>query len=204
MSKKKLPCPTEEIQKERDRWAAWRKVNRPGKEESEPVEVLRVRQIANDLNALRWKDQPADWAPTALSLVVCDDRWELIRKATRLLEREWLSPLDPRRLYEEGQWIAFCLSHEKSLKMGKGDILEYLERVHPEIFATIPRTKNARTSWWAEVGGEQVRDGVSPEWKRKFNALIDKAICDKAAGIRAYLKPWDQIEGFSLEPDKLT
>lgn len=189
MSKKTLPCPTEALNEDRARWAEWRKNKRPSEVEIEPAEILRVREIAKALDALRWKEQPENQSLSALELAVCDDRWDLIHKATSLLERDWLPRLDPRRLSHDGKWIAFCLTLLESPKLGKADILEYVETVHPEIFATIPRTIKARSVWWAEVGGEQVREAVTPDWKRQFKALIATGIRNKKAGFPDYLGP---------------
>lgn len=187
----RLPIATDIISVERERWAKWRVEQPP-----EPPEVMRVRQIADAMDALRWKDQPAEQPPSHLALAVCDDRWDLIRKATELIERDWLPRSDPRRLASDAKWVAFCLATNEKLKLGKADILDYIEAVHPEIFATIPRTLKARSTWWAEVGGDQVRDGVSPEWKSRFTALITTAIRNKNAGFPDFLGPrenpsWD-------------
>lgn len=189
MSKKTLPCPTEIWNAERERWMAYRRANRPTVEPDEPAEVFRVREIAQSLHDMRWADRTDYPEPTPLQLAVCDDRWDLIHKATTLLEREVLPRQDPRRLAHDGKWIAFCLSQITEPKLGKADILEYLEKVHPEIFKAIPATLKARTSWWAEVGGEQVRSSVSPLWKKQFKALIEHGLKMKNAGFPAYLGP---------------
>lgn len=191
MSKKKLICPTDALNAERERWAKWRKTNRPSDTKAEPIEVIRVRAIAEALEGLRWKEQPARQDPSALALAVCDDRWDLIKKAASLIERDWLPRDDPRRFADDAKWLAFCLASIRSPKLGKGDILHYIETVHPELFATIRRTDKARTSWWAEIGGEQVRDAVSPEWKRQFLELIATAKRNKKAGFPDYLGPRD-------------
>jgi hypothetical protein len=188
MSKKKTPCPTDIIAAERERWDQWRRDHKPEALTPEPVEVLRVRDIATALEYMQW-DEPDSPEVAALALAVCDQRWDLIRKATFMLEREWLPRNDPRRMTEDAKWLAFCLASLESPKLGKGDILEYVEKVHPDIFKAIPRTMKARSVWWAEVGGEQVRGDASPEWRRQFKELISRGIDNRKAGFPDFLGP---------------
>lgn len=192
MSKKKLPCPTEAIAAERERWDQWRRDNRPEDASPEPVEVRRVRDIATALEYMQW-DEPDSHEVAALALAVCDQRWDLIRKATFLLEREWLPRNDKRRMAEDAKWLAFCLSSIESPKLGKNDILDYIENVHPDLFKTISRTTTARTRFWAEVAPaelDQVRgNSAPPEWTRQFKALVERGKRNRKAGFPDFLGP---------------
>lgn len=190
MSKRKLKSPTDTIAAERERWDQWRRDNKPEALTPEPAEVRRVRDIATALEYMQW-DEPDSREVAALALAVCDQRWDLIRKATVMLEREWLPRDDPRRMADDAKWLAFCLSAIESPKLGKADVLEYIETVHPELFKTIPRTMKARTAWWHEVGGEQVREAASPEWQRQFEALIEQGKRNLQAGFPDFLGPRD-------------
>lgn len=190
MSKERLRNPSEIVAAERERWDQWRRDNKPEAAAPEPVEVRRVRDIATALEYMQW-DEPDSHEVAALALAVCDQRWDLIRKATIMLEREWLSRDDPRRRSDDAKWLAFCLTSIETPKMGKADILDYIEQVHPDIFKTIPRTIKARTAWWAEVGGEQVRGDATPEWRNQLKSLISQGVSNRKAGFPDFLGPRD-------------
>ncbi len=195
MSKRKLTSPTEIIDTERERWDQWRRDNKPDLVATEPVEVCRVRDIATALEQMQW-DEPDSQEVAALALAVCEQRWDLIRKATVMLEQEWLPRNDPRRQAGDAKWLAFCLVSITEPKLGKDDALGYIEKVHPDLHATIPRTMKARTAWWAEVGGEQVRGYASPQWRTQFKELIVRGIANRKAGFPDFLGPrenpnWD-------------
>ncbi len=173
--------------------------NNPTAIQAEPPqpEVAQVREIATNLSDLRWKRNPDDDTlsekkSTALEDAICDERWDLVRKAAWLLEREALPRLDSRRLKEDAKWVAYCLSKIEEPKLSKRQILLYIERVHPEIHVTINLSPRGQTDFWSEVGPvPQSRGKSSPESKMKFAELVARAIQIKRAGFPDFLGPRD-------------
>lgn len=112
-----------------------------------------------------------------LVLAIRENRWDLIAAAANYMAMEELPDDDPKRLKEEAKQIAFYLSCDVKLAMNKTEILEYMERVYPKYYDTVPTSPRLKTEWWKNVGPVDQARGYMPTSKRKeFEASIQETI----------------------------
>lgn len=159
-------------------------------------EIGRIRNIANSLEALRWKRLPGEDIENeivALTDAVCEDRWDLVTAAAQLISDEnnpQIARLDRRRMVDDAKWVAYCLYNDSRLNIPKDYILKYIKLVYPEMYATIPK---GRVDWWkdalGERTGEQKRGKLKEPIRSEFMKMIENAILARRAGFPDFLGP---------------
>lgn len=161
---------------------------------SENRDIVTVRDVARSLDELRFQ-LGLDESINPLLEAICADRWDIVAEAAQLIEREKLPRLDHKRLEDYAKTIAASLLLDRSLGLGKMEVFEYIERVHPDIFEVLPTSDRGKSNWWKEMGFNsnnwQARGKKDRIFRDEFEAMIEKAIRNKEAGFPDFLGPRD-------------
>lgn len=162
-------------------------------------DVVTIRDIATGLDELRFQ-RGLDESTKALLEAVHAGRWDAIAEAALLLQRENLPRMHKERLKDYAKTIASRLMLDPDLELGKSEVLEYIEKVHPDIFAVLNTSARGLTDWWREMGfnakGWQARGKKDRAFKDQFEKMIESAIRNRKAGFPDFLGPrenpmWD-------------
>ncbi len=164
---------------------------------AEESNIVRIREIAQGLESLRWKRDTLDEykefeeSSQALCSAICDENWDLVGAAVELLRVE--GKKNPRsqifRRKHDARWIAQCLFRHEA-NFNKSEILDYIAQVHPEIFEAIPTTPSGLSEFWKSVGDvEQSRGYPVKERVTIISEIIESAKRMEKAGFPNFLGP---------------